>query len=72
MNDTALLTCAGTVTVHRDHSVTCSDDACPRDLNRGRWFSMHTRFVQCAEVRDTTHRCPECAFEAHVAVRTAP
>ena len=71
MTDAALVTCPGTVTVHRDEAVTCSHDDCPRDMNRGRWFGMHARFVHCAEARDPVSRCPDCSFEAHVPATTS-
>jgi hypothetical protein len=48
MRSTSLLECSGTVVVHRDQSVACTHDTCPRDLPRRTWFSLHSSFVRCS------------------------
>jgi hypothetical protein len=58
-----LLECTGTVVVHRDDSVTCTTDTCPRDLPVETRFSLHTSFVTCGNAFDTDD-CPHCGFDA--------
>jgi len=53
--------CLGTVMVHRYDAVTCTRDACPRDLSLETWFTHHTSFVTCK-----TDDCPHCLIEAPV------
>jgi hypothetical protein len=60
--------CSGTVGVHRDEAVTCTDDTCPRDLPKALWFSLHSSFVRCGTALDTGD-CPNCGFETPVDVR---
>ena len=68
MRSTSLLECSGTVGVHRDEAVTCTDDTCPRDLPMAMWFSLHSSFVRCSAALDTDD-CPNCGFEAPTDVR---
>src|ERR1700719_1008601 len=62
MRTTSLLECQGTVVVHRDQSVSCTDDTCPRDLPRGTWFSLHSSFVRCSTALGGTG-CLDCDFD---------
>ena len=68
MRSTSLLECSGTVGVHRDEAVTCTDDTCPRDLPMAMWFSLHSSFVRCSTALDTEDS-PNCGFETPVDVR---
>jgi hypothetical protein len=59
--------CSGIVKVHRDEAVTCTSDACPRDLPMSMWFSIHSSFVRCSSALDIDN-CPYCGFETPVTV----
>ena len=65
MGTTSVLACSGTVVVHRDQSVSCTDDTCPRDLPRGTWFSLHSSFVRCS-IALGGDGCLYCEFGAPV------
>src|SRR5579863_1116656 len=58
----SLLECQGTVVVHRDDSVSCTDDRCPHDLPRGAWFSLHSSFVRCSTALGGDG-CPSSEFD---------
>ena len=70
MRTTSLLECPGAVVVHRDQSVSCTDDTCPRDLPKALWFSLHSSFVRCSTTLDADDS-PNCEFETPVDVRQA-
>ena len=50
--------CLGTVVVHRSDAVTCTSDACQRDLPLESWFTHHASFVTCR-----TDGCPHCGSD---------
>lgn len=62
MRTTSLLECFGTVVIHRDQSVSCTDDTCPHDLPRGTWFSLHSSFVRCSTALGG-EGCASCEFD---------
>ena len=68
MQSTSSLECSGTVGVHRDEAVTCTDDTCPTELPMAMWFSLHSTFVRCSTALHTDD-CPNCGFETPVDVR---
>lgn len=51
--------CSGTVIVHADQSLTCSDPACTQSEDRSAWIGCHALFVGCAAL-DGTALCPRC------------
>src|SRR5579863_2329658 len=69
MEARSLLECEGTVVVHRDDSVSCTDDRCPHDLPRGTWFSLHSSFVRCSTALGGDG-CLYCQFDAAVPAGT--
>ena len=69
MRTTSLLECFGTVVVHRDQAVSCTDDSCPTDLPRGTWFSLHSSFVRCSTALGGDG-CVYCEFDAPVTAGT--
>ena len=71
MRHPSLPLCSGTVVIHRDDAATCTSDACRRDLRRGVWFSIHSRFVHCPEAVKGDGRCPDCGFGSPVIAQLA-
>jgi hypothetical protein len=69
MRTTSLLDCQGAVVVHRDQSVSCTDDTCPRDLPKALWFSLHSSFVRCSTALGGDG-CLYCEFDAPVRSQT--
>ena len=59
----SLLECPGTVVIHQDESVSCTENTCPGDLPRGPWFSLHSSFVRCSAALGGSG-CPSCEFRA--------
>jgi hypothetical protein len=69
MRTTSLLECPGAVVVHRDQSVSCTDDTCPRDLPKALWFSLHSSFGSCSTALGGDG-CLYCEFGARVRAET--
>jgi hypothetical protein len=69
MGTTLFLECSGAVVVHRDQSVSCTDDTCPRDLPKVMWFNLHSSFVRCSTALGGAG-CLYCEFEVPVTVGT--
>ena len=59
MRAMSLPECLGTEVVHRSDVVTCTSDACRRDLPSESWFTHHASFVTCR-----TDGCPHCGSDA--------
>jgi len=49
--------CLGTVVVHRNDVVTCTQTTCPRNVSLDTWFGFHSLFASCS-----TDDCPYCRF----------
>ena len=69
MRTTSLVECPGAVVVHRDQSVSCTDDTCPRDLPKALWFSLHSSFASCSTALGGDG-CLYCEFDAPVRAQT--
>ena len=69
MRTTSLLECPGAVVVHRDQSVSCTADTCPRDLPKVMWFNLHSSFVRCSTALGGDG-CLYCEFDVPATVGT--
>jgi len=57
--------CSGTVTIHRDNAMTCTNPDCPRHVTRDTWFGLHSNFLSCAAVHGP-RGCSDCEFDSVV------
>jgi hypothetical protein len=55
--------CPGTVIVHRDMAVSCTNASCCHSVPRTGWFGLHSTFVPCGEIFGGGEFCRDCGFE---------
>jgi hypothetical protein len=63
MNAMTARLCHGTVVVHKDLAVTCTNEFCRSDMPRATWLSIHRYVLRCVDATGDS-RCQLCDFES--------
>jgi len=59
MDGMVTVTCNGTVIVHRDRTMTCTELPCPQETGIGYWLNLHSAFMPCSTTLG--EGCPICS-----------